>query len=115
MRGAFDHEPAEGAGLCADEDPPRHIGNAFQGDWTSGVLHLSNSMGYEERVTRFLSFCVEQFKHRHGGSGLSVGRLFSENGIFHFLSANFDVEHSLDVHQVLDDIELILRRKGAMV
>lgn len=71
-------------------------------------------MGYQEKVTRFVSFCVEQFKHRHGGSGLGVGELFLKNGIFRFLSLNYEIEHCLDADQILDDIDRILMRKGAL-
>lgn len=72
-------------------------------------------MSYREKVARFVSFCVEQFKHRHGGDGRGVGELFLQNGIFGFLSANFEIEHCLDANQILDDIDSILRRKGALV
>lgn len=72
-------------------------------------------MDKKMKIVKFLSFCVEQFKHRHGGSGLSVGQLFAGNDIFRFLSDNFDVEHCLDAAQILDDIDMILRRKGVAI
>lgn len=69
---------------------------------------------HEKGVIRFLAFCVEGFKHRHGLEGLSAGVTFAKNGIFKFLSDNFEVEHSLDAEQILDDIDAILHRKGAL-
>ena len=69
---------------------------------------------HAKAVTRFLAFCVERFKLRHGLDGLTVGVSFAANGIFKFLSDNFEVEHGLDAEQIVDDIDIIMRRKGAL-
>lgn len=64
----------------------------------------------EEEVTRFVAFCIEQYKHRHGGSGESVYHIFQASGVLRFLVDFFDVEHCLDVDQILDDVEKIIAR-----
>ncbi len=69
----------------------------------------------EDVIMRFWAFCVEQFKYRHKVTGASVGALFSQNGIFKFLADNFEVEHILGAEQIVDDIDAILKRKGAAI
>lgn len=69
----------------------------------------------EQEIMRFWTFCVERFKVRHGIAGLAAGILFSKNGIFKFLACNFEVEHILDAEQIVDDIDRILKRKGALI
>ena len=71
-------------------------------------------MASDEKIMRFWAFCVEQFKHRHGLAGASSGVLFAQNGIFKFLADNFEVEHILGAEQIVDDIDAILKRKGAL-
>ena len=65
-------------------------------------------------ITRFMAFCVERFKRRHGLDGQTVGEIFAANGIFKFLSDNFEAEHGLDAEQIIDDIDIIMRRKGVL-
>jgi len=72
-------------------------------------------MNDEEQKIRFIAFCVEQFKHRHGCDGVKAMDCFRQNGIIDFLSTNFDVEHSLGADAILDDIDAILRRKGGAI
>ena len=66
-------------------------------------------------VLKFIAFCIEQYKCRHGGDGESVYSLFDRCGVLRFLSVNFVIEHCLDSEQIVDDIDQIINRttKGA--
>ena len=60
---------------------------------------------------RFVASCVEAYKCRHGGSDEDAWRRFVAGGIPEFLQENFEVEHSLDMNQVVDDIDMIIARR----
>lgn len=68
-------------------------------------------MSREEEITRFVAFCIEQYKHRRGGDGESVYDLFAQTGVLRFLVDFFDVEHCLDGDQIIDDVEKIIARR----
>ena len=72
-------------------------------------------MSKEEEIARFVAFCIEQYKRRHGGDGKSAYDLFAEGGVLDFLTRHFDVEHCLDPEQIVDDIDQIIacRRQEA--
>lgn len=68
-------------------------------------------MAKEEEIARFVAFCIECYKRRHGGNGEETFDLFSRTGVISFLSDCFDVEHCLDPDQITDDIDKIVQRK----
>lgn len=68
-------------------------------------------MAKEEEIARFVAFCIECYKRRHGGDGEETFDLFSRTGVISFLSDHFDVEHCLDPDRITDDIEQIVQRK----
>jgi len=72
-------------------------------------------MSREEEITRFVAFCIEQYKLRHGGDCEHVyDRLFAAGGL-RFLCEHFDVEHCLDPDQIIDDVDQIVARASAEV
>jgi len=75
-------------------------------------------MGYTMTIespekARFIAFCIEYYRHRHGGDGEQIFDLFTRFGVVQFLLDHFDVEHCLDPDQITDDIEQIIRRGEA--
>ena len=67
-------------------------------------------MSREEEITRFVAFCIELYKHRHGGDGESVYDLFAQTGVGGFRVDFFDVEPCLGGDQMGDDVERIIAR-----
>lgn len=70
-------------------------------------------MAREDEIARFVAFCIECYKRRHGGDGEQTFDLFSRTGVIGFLSEYFDVEHCLDPEQITDDIDRIVSREEA--
>jgi len=67
-------------------------------------------MSNEEEITRFVAFCIEQYKRRHGGDCESAYDCLSNAGALRFLADNFNVEHCLDPDMIVDDIDRIISR-----
>ena len=78
-------------------------------------VRMSEVRPESPEVLKFIAFCIEQYKCRHGGDGESVYSLFDRCGVLRFLSVNFSIEHCLDPEQIVDDIDQIIdrTRKGA--
>jgi len=72
-------------------------------------------MSREEEITRFVAFCIEQYKLRHGGDSEHVYDRLLEAGVLRFLCEHFDVEHCLDPDQIIDDVDQIVARASAEV
>ena len=58
-----------------------------------------------EEKLRFVSFCIEEYKVRHGMTGGEVVKLFEKYGVTDYLMDGFDVLHTLGRNMILDDIE----------
>ena len=67
----------------------------------------------EEKLL-FVSFCIEEYKARHGMTGGEVVKLFEKYGVTDYLMDGFDVLHTLGRNMILDDIESFIetRRPG---
>lgn len=62
----------------------------------------------------FLSFCVEQFKARHGLSGREALGLFNQYDVMNYLAENCEVLHTQSHHWIVEDIDefIALRKSG---
>lgn len=67
-------------------------------------------MRKEEEIARFVAFCIERHKLRHGGDCETAFGIFERSGALRFLAENFDVEHCLDPEQISDDVDAIIAR-----
>ena len=53
----------------------------------------------------FTSFCIEEYKAKHGMTGEDVVKLFEKYGVTDYLMTGFDVLHTLGRNLILDDID----------
>ena len=74
---------------------------------------MDKRTGAEEKLL-FVSFCIEEYKARHGMTGEEVVKRFEKYGVTDYLMAGFDVLHTLGRNMILDDIEGFIetRKRG---
>lgn len=56
-------------------------------------------------IAYFLSFCIEQYKMKHGLSGGETIDLFDRYNVLPYLSDNFEVLHTQSRQWLLEEIE----------
>lgn len=56
-------------------------------------------------IAYFLSFCIEQYKMKHGFSGEEVMNLFEEYNVLQYLSDNFEILHTQSRQWLIEEIE----------
>lgn len=56
-------------------------------------------------IAYFLSFCIEQYKMKHGLSGGETIDLFDRYDVLPYLSDNFEVLHTQSRQWLLEEIE----------
>ena len=64
----------------------------------------------EEKLL-FASFCIEEYKARHGMTGEEVVKLFEKYGVTDYLMTGFDVLHTLGRNMILDDIDKFIEAR----
>ena len=69
------------------------------------------SQAVPTKEMRFVSSCIEAYKMRNGKDDEAIWNAFSDAGVIDFLCKHFEVEHALDMPQILDDIETIINRQ----
>ena len=70
----------------------------------------------ELEIAYFLSFCIEQYKHKHQMSGNETVSLFDKYDILLYLEENFEVLHTQGHQWLIEEIdELINERRKELV
>jgi len=59
----------------------------------------------------FTSFCIEEYKAKHGMTGEDVVKLFEKYGVTDYLMTGFDVLHTLGRNLILDDIDKFIEAR----
>ena len=65
----------------------------------------------EQEQAYFLTFCIEQFKHKKNADGLTIKNLFDKTGVSSYLVENFDVLHTQGKDWILDDIDSYIKNR----
>ncbi|MGN0222688.1 MAG: DUF3791 domain-containing protein, partial [Muribaculaceae bacterium] len=63
----------------------------------------------------FVSFCIEQYKHQKGLSGLAAMQQLNEYGVLQYLEENYDVLHTQSWQWILEDIDEYIRVRAKEV
>lgn len=64
-------------------------------------------------IAYFLSFCVEQYKNRHGLSGADAMKELSRYNVLDYLSTHYEVLHTQSCQWIMEDIdEIVSLRKN---
>lgn len=69
-------------------------------------------LGQEEQIIEFISFCIENFKIKHGMKGIDVANLFKESQTLGFLKDGYDILHTQGKDYILEEIEIYLKNRG---
>ena len=59
----------------------------------------------ELEIAYFLSFCIEQYKHKHQMSGNETVSLFDKYDILLYLEENFEVLHTQGHQWLIEEID----------
>lgn len=59
----------------------------------------------------FLSFCIEQYKHKYQLTGENVVSLFEHYGVLIYLEHNYEVIHTQGYQWIMDEIDEFIRDK----
>lgn len=53
----------------------------------------------------FVTFCIEQFKHKRGISGVEAAKILFSSGVTEYLADNFEVLHTQSCQWLMEEIE----------
>lgn len=70
-----------------------------------------SDLEYQNEQTYFLTFCIEQYKHKHDMEGLKVKEMFDNTGVTEYLIQNYEVLHTQSKQWILDDIETFIENR----
>lgn len=62
-------------------------------------------------IAYFLSFCIEQYKTKHGWSGEETVSLFDKYNVLSYLSENFEVLHTQSRQWLMEEIDDYIKRQ----
>ncbi len=72
-------------------------------------------MSEQRKRINYTVACVSEFARKHGlGLKVAFNFLF-QHGAIGFLKENYDIEHTLPLNDVLDDMLMICERNGGML
>lgn len=60
---------------------------------------------------KFKTFCLENYRLAHGLSGAEAARLFTEYGVFDYLTSFYDVLHSMGANYLVEDIDQFIEAR----
>lgn len=64
---------------------------------------------HTQDIAYFLSFCIEQYKHRKHISGQEAMMRLKEAGVLLYLANNFEILHTQGAQWIMEDIEEFMR------
>lgn len=67
-----------------------------------------------EKKAEFVSSCIEAYKVRHAMKGADAANMFEKEGVLDYLIDGYDVLHTQSLEYVIDEIELYLKKRGAV-
>lgn len=65
----------------------------------------------ELEIAYFLSFCIEQYKHKHQMSGNETVSLFDKYDILLYLEENFEVLHTQGHQWLIEEIDELMNER----
>jgi len=72
---------------------------------------MDSTMTFDRKLA-FVSFCLEEYKTRHGMDGARAAFYFEKYGVIDYLMEHYDVLHSFGRDAILNDIEQFIRNHG---
>jgi len=66
------------------------------------------------KKAEFVSSCIEAYKVRHAMKGADAANMFEKEGVLDYLIDGYDVLHTQSLEYVIDEIELYLKKRGAV-
>lgn len=63
----------------------------------------------------FTVFCLENYKYHRSLSGKEAQELFAKYGVFDYIREFFDVLHTTGVQYLMNDIDIYLRSRNAVI
>ena len=64
---------------------------------------------HTQDIAYFLSFCIEQYKHRKHISGYEAMTHLKQTGVLRYLADNFEILHTQSAQWIMEDIEEFMR------
>ena len=64
---------------------------------------------YQNEQAYFLTFCIEQYKHKVGMEGAAIKVLFDKTGVTEYLVSHYDILHTQSRQWILEDIEAFIK------
>ena len=65
----------------------------------------------ENDIIYFISFCIEQYKMRHGLTGSEAMQVFDQYGLTDYLSRNYEVLHTQSAQWLMEDMDEMIGRR----
>lgn len=65
-----------------------------------------------ESQSKFLVYCVEEYKREHHIAGGEVAAHFARHGVFDYLKQFYEALHTMSWQRVLDDIDHYVKSKA---
>ena len=62
-------------------------------------------------ISFFLSFCIEQYKHKKGIKGEEAMNILAENGILDYLYEHYEILHTQSAQWITEEIESLIEAK----
>lgn len=66
----------------------------------------------QEKISEFVSFCIENFKIKHSMSGKDIANLFKVSGVLGFIINGYEMLHTQGKEYILEEIEIFLKNRG---
>lgn len=63
----------------------------------------------------FAVFCLESYKVHHKLNGKTVSKLFSDYGVFDYITEFYDILHTTGDSYINNDIDIYLKSRGATI
>ncbi len=66
-------------------------------------------------IQNFIVFCLESYRQKNESGGNSSFELFKYNGVFEFLTENYEVLHTQGKDYILEEIATFLKSRHAVI
>lgn len=72
-------------------------------------------MSEERKQIDYTVVCINEFAHRHNLKIKEAFQYLFQYKAIEFLKENYDIEHTLSLEDVLDDMMMVCRKNGGML
>jgi hypothetical protein len=69
----------------------------------------------KKNIIDYMVMCISEFADRNNVSGKQAFNFLSNFGGIGFLTENYEIEHTLALEDVIDDLSIICKKNGGVI